>query len=111
MSLLAKHKACGLEKWRQPCRLLQRTDWFTQEKACRLLTAVLEYRPNKGAAVVANGTTDNQPSSSKAPPAHGSSGVDSVLVTFVDWLCSQLRHAPHALYSQQKVWSAEGQSD
>ena len=28
-------------------RLLQRTDWFTQEKACKLLTAILLARPNK----------------------------------------------------------------
>ena len=28
-------------------RLLQRTDWFTQEKACKLLTAVLGARPSK----------------------------------------------------------------
>ena len=29
------------------CRLLQRTDWFTQEKAALLLTAILVARPNR----------------------------------------------------------------
>ena len=29
------------------CRLLGRTDWFSQSKACKLLTAVFESRPEK----------------------------------------------------------------
>lgn len=69
------------------CRLLQRSDWFTQEKACRLLTAILESRPNKNEQVLSNGAKEG-PSSSSAP---SNSDVDSVLNTFVNWLCAQLR--------------------
>ena len=34
-----------------PCRLLQRTDWFTQEKAALLLTTMLVARPNRCSSV------------------------------------------------------------
>jgi hypothetical protein len=46
-----------------PCRLLQRSDWFTQEKACRLLAAILGARPDKGST---------KPASSGAGPSSGS---------------------------------------
>ena len=80
-------------------RLLQRTDWFTQEKAACLLKAVLVSRPDKGTAEVPqqpllmNGSSS---SSHHAPPPvptpiAESEKVQSTLVTFVDWLTSQLR--------------------
>ena len=47
------------------CRLLQKTDWFTQEKAARLLTAVLETRPNK--SIVANGHAPSTSTASADP--------------------------------------------
>ncbi len=83
------------------CRLLQRTDWFTQEKAACLLTAVLVSRPDKGTAEVPqqplmmNGSSS---SSHHAPapvptPTAESEKVQSTLVTFMDWLTSQLRCA------------------
>ena len=46
-------------------RLLQRTDWFTQEKACKLLTAVLGARPSKEIQL-ANGSAGPSTSSSAA---------------------------------------------
>jgi len=83
-------------------RLLQRTDWFTQEKACRLLTAALGARPGKAVAQappgpVANGMASSSSASAPpaAPPPQAESGaVQTVLVAFTDWLCSQLRRAP-----------------
>ncbi|KAK9845988.1 hypothetical protein WJX81_007801 [Elliptochloris bilobata] len=80
-------------------RLLQRTDWFTQEKACRLLTAILGARPGKAVAEAPPGPMMNGAASSSvaasapcAPPPQAESGaVQSVLVSFTGWLCSQLR--------------------
>lgn len=66
-------------------RLLQRTDWFTQEKACTLLTILLDCRPSKEASA---GSAQAGPSSSSGVSAEG---VEHTLVSFVDWLCSQLR--------------------
>jgi hypothetical protein len=81
-----------------PDRLLQRADWFTQEKACRVLTAILESRPAKNSALISNGSKETKANGSKdakpssdAPTDSGSS-IDGVLNTFVTWLCAQLRH-------------------
>lgn len=71
-------------------RLLQRSDWFTQEKACRLLTAILESRPAKNDHVLSNGAKNGASSSTSS-----SSGVEGVLNTFVNWLCAQLRRPSH----------------
>lgn len=74
-------------------RLLQRTDWFTQEKACRLLTAVLESRPDKSVrtqAPLENGHAEPSEGPSSAAVAEAE-GVQTQLAMFVDWLCSQLR--------------------
>lgn len=49
-------------------RLLQRTDWFTQEKACKLLTLILLARPHKELQL-ANGSG---PSTSAAAAARSS---------------------------------------
>ncbi|KFM25396.1 putative V-type proton ATPase subunit H [Auxenochlorella protothecoides] len=65
-------------------RLLQRPDWFTQEKAARLLTAILasQLRPSAAAQTL---------DVSAASPAA------SALTAFVDWLCAQLRRPTHPL--------------
>lgn len=87
-----------------PCRrLLQRTDWFTQEKAACLLTAVLVSRPDKGMAdvptppLVMNGSSSsshhNHAPAPVPTPTAESEKVQSTLVTFIDWLTSQLRCA------------------
>ncbi|CAK0784291.1 hypothetical protein CVIRNUC_007495 [Coccomyxa viridis] len=82
-------------------RLLQRTDWFTQEKAACLLTAVLVSRPDKGMAEVPqqpmlmNGSSSSSSAHHPPPPVPTptaeSEKVQSTLVTFIDWLTSQLR--------------------
>lgn len=69
-------------------RLLQRPDWFTQEKACKLLTAVIETRPGKGAS--SSALASGEPSSSAAA-ATGADAAEPVIAAFVDWLSGQLR--------------------
>lgn len=83
------------------CRMLQRTDWFTQEKAATLLTAILAARPNQGTAetplppLVMNGASSSSGHHAAPPPVPTptaeSEAVQNILVTFVDWLTSQLR--------------------
>ena len=77
------------------CRLLQRMDWFTQEKACRLLTAVLEARPNKS-VTTANGAMENGHAESSSAPivSAEAEGVQNQLAAFTEWLCGQLRCGP-----------------
>lgn len=75
-------------------RLLQRSDWFTQDKACRLLVAVIQSRPHKGAF-----THVASSSSQAAAAAAGSSSgpadpAEQHISSFVDWLCGQLRRYP-----------------
>lgn len=74
-------------------RLIARNDWFTQEKTALLLTAALAARPHKnvlgaGDTPVANG---DSPSSSS-----GGAAVEQTVLTFVDWLCGQLRRPTNA---------------
>ena len=82
--------------------MLQRTDWFTQEKAATLLTAILAARPYRGTAetplppLVMNGASSSSGHHAAAPPpvptpTAESEAVQNILVTFVDWLTSQLR--------------------
>ncbi|KAL3157490.1 hypothetical protein ABBQ32_011954 [Trebouxia sp. C0010 RCD-2024] len=63
-------------------RLLNKTDWFTQAKAAKALTAILEARPDKEPFVLADGAPNE---------ALVSQGVDHAMKTFIEWLCSQLR--------------------
>ena len=65
------------------CRLLNKTDWFTQAKAAKALTAILEARPDKEPFVLADGAPNE---------ALVSQGVDHAMKTFIEWLCSQLRY-------------------
>lgn len=90
-------KRAGLCVWR---RMLQRTDWYTQEKAATLLTAILAARPNRGTAetplppLVMNGSSSSSTHHAPPPvptPTAESEAVQNILVTFVDWLTSQLR--------------------
>ena len=64
------------------CRLLNKTDWFTQGKAAKTLTAILEARPDKEPFVLENGASNGP-----VVPQ----GVDHAMKTFIEWLCSQLR--------------------
>lgn len=63
-------------------RLLNKTDWFTQAKAAKTVTAILEARPDKEPFT----TEDGAANGSAAPE-----GVDHAMKTFIEWLCSQLR--------------------
>lgn len=95
--------AGALDAYQILLRLLHRNDWFTQEKSCLLLTAVLASRPNKG-ALKAPGTSSgaNGASTSTAGGSAGGSGVvvaadvaadevQKAAAAFIDWLCAQLR--------------------
>jgi V-type H+-transporting ATPase subunit H len=75
-------------------RLLHRNDWFTQEKACLLLTEVLASRPDKAALRLgAPSAAQNGASSSSA--AQAADEVQKAAATFIDWLCAQLRRPSH----------------
>lgn len=71
-------------------RLLHRNDWFTQEKACLLLTAVLASRPDK-AALVAAGPSTSASAAAAAPSTSAADEVQKAVASFIDWLCAQLR--------------------
>lgn len=71
-------------------RLLQRQDWFTQEKACKLLTGIIESRPKKTTAFT-NGFLSGEPSSSSASAYGGADSAEQPIASFIEWLCSQLR--------------------
>ncbi|GFR39893.1 hypothetical protein Agub_g398 [Astrephomene gubernaculifera] len=69
-------------------RLLQRQDdWWSQDKACKLLTIVIESRPRK-ALGVANGagTSDGSAYAAAVDPA------ETHISLFLDWLVSQLNN-------------------
>lgn len=68
-------------------RHLTRTDWFTQEKSCRILTALIAYRPDKENSPLTTG-------GKFVPPTEGSSYVETAetaVVQLLEWLTSQLR--------------------
>ncbi len=71
-----------------PCRLLQRQDWFTQEKACKLLAIVIDSRPRKSSAF-ANGILSSDVGSSSSHS--GTEPAEGAISSFMDWLCAQLR--------------------
>lgn len=78
-------------------RLLQRADWYTQEKACALLTLLIDLRPGSKDS---RKLREASPKASASPGANGSSSsaavaadgsLEQAVVSFLDWLCSQLR--------------------
>lgn len=73
-------------------RLLQRSDWFTQDKACKLLVQVIQSRPHKGSFTHIASSSSSQAASSSMPgPADP---AEQHITSFVDWLCGQLRRYP-----------------
>jgi V-type H+-transporting ATPase subunit H len=84
-------------------RLLQRPDWFTQEKAARVLAEALAARPPRSSAVSAAAATSAAagPSSSSeigvaTEPLSGSNAttdppLDPTTAAFLEWCCAQLR--------------------
>jgi V-type H+-transporting ATPase subunit H len=93
-------------------RLLQRADWFTQEKSCKLLTRVIAARPHRGAPFV------HIASSSAAAAAAGLAGngvgvtagpgdpAEPHITSFVEWLCGQLRRPSNPTKSVPTAISA-----
>lgn len=88
-------------------RLLQRSDWFTQEKACKLLTQIIQTRPHKDAPFV------HIASSSAAAAAGGPAGTagagdpaEQSITSFVEWLCGQLRRPSNPTKSVPTAISA-----
>lgn len=74
-------------------RLLQRNDWYTQEKACLILTSIFQCRPDKAQLAT-------QPLPPGAPTsAAGADPTCQAITTFVDWLCAQLRRPSHPTLS------------
>ncbi|KAI8462608.1 MAG: armadillo-type protein [Monoraphidium minutum] len=67
-------------------RLLQRQDWFTQDKACRVLAQVLAARP-KGLDCGSGGGGGGAGEVAAAP----GDPAEAAVAVFVDWLCNQLR--------------------
>jgi V-type H+-transporting ATPase subunit H len=94
-------------------RLLNRNDWYTQEKAAHLLTAAIAYRPNPSAfselSSISSTTpipsneepvnlldNDLSPSSPQSAAARKPvSGVEAALISFIGWLTGQLRRPRH----------------
>jgi V-type H+-transporting ATPase subunit H len=71
-------------------RLLQRQDWFTQEKSCKLLTTIVEHRPDRKTTAFANGIMAGDALATN-PVSGGPDPAEQPVTTFMDWLCSQLR--------------------
>ncbi|GJN11439.1 hypothetical protein PR202_ga29633 [Eleusine coracana subsp. coracana] len=63
------------------------SNWFVQEKSCKILTHVVSARPKLQNGMLPNGEASN--SKSKLTSTH------DVLRGLVDWLCSQLRNPTH----------------
>eukprot|EP00199_Chlamydomonas_sp_CCMP681_P000500 CAMPEP_0119101222 /NCGR_PEP_ID=MMETSP1180-20130426/332_1 /TAXON_ID=3052 ORGANISM="Chlamydomonas cf sp, Strain CCMP681" /NCGR_SAMPLE_ID=MMETSP1180 /ASSEMBLY_ACC=CAM_ASM_000741 /LENGTH=464 /DNA_ID=CAMNT_0007085307 /DNA_START=21 /DNA_END=1415 /DNA_ORIENTATION=+ len=67
-------------------RLLLRQDWFTQEKAARVLASIIEARP-KVSLAFSNGVL----STDDAGTMGGPDPAEQHISTFIDWLVGQLK--------------------
>ncbi|KAJ1415262.1 Cytochrome b5, heme-binding site [Sesbania bispinosa] len=67
--------------------LLQKGNWFIQEKSCKILSLIASARPKDQKGSVANGETSN----SKKP----FTAIDDTLIGLVKWLCEQLKKPSH----------------
>lgn len=84
-----QHVASAPDPYTVFLRLLQRQDWFTQEKACKLLTGIIECRPKKSTAF-SNGVLSGEPSNTTSLYS-GADSAEQPIASFIEWLCSQLR--------------------
>nr|AFK35511.1 unknown [Lotus japonicus] len=66
-------------------RLLQKGNWFIQEKSCKILGLIASARPKNQNGIIANG----EASKSKKTT------IDDVLIGLVKWLCEQLKKPSH----------------
>jgi len=76
-------------------RLLQRPDWFTQEKAARVLAQALAARPpgsGVGGSGSSNGTSEIRAAADDKNPT---TSVDPITAAFLEWCCGQLRRPAH----------------
>jgi V-type H+-transporting ATPase subunit H len=77
-------------------RLLQRPDWFTQEKAARVLSEALAARPPRAGAALAAAAPPPPAAAAAAdgpddPSATADPTPDPTTAAFLDWCCGQLR--------------------
>lgn len=87
-ALLFHDKSLSDEDTYEPfLRLLWNSNWFIQEKSCRILSLIVSTRPKHPDGNFANGG----PSISKTK----GTSIDDVLRGLVDWLCSQLKKPSH----------------
>jgi len=103
-------------------RLLQRPDWFTQEKAARVLADALAARPPRSGGSGGGGGAPAPASSSSAPsngidaaPTSSEPAPDPITAAFLDWCCGQLRRpsnparsAPAAVRALSLLLSGKG---
>jgi len=85
-------------------RHLNRTDWFTQEKACKLLSVVLNKRPGKETSVFSSENNVLTPpmdamSNSSGGITTTEDSADSAIFSFMEWLTSQLRRPSNSTRS------------
>lgn len=71
-------------------RMLQRPDWFTQEKAAFVLASVLSFNGSAMGPVLELETPTDFTQGSQSPSPSLSS-AQHTLHTFVEWLCSELK--------------------
>ncbi|XP_039133682.1 probable V-type proton ATPase subunit H [Dioscorea cayenensis subsp. rotundata] len=68
-------------------RLLWKSNWFIQEKSCKILSLIVSVRPTSQNGLVSNGETSHSKSTFTT--------IDDVLKGLVEWLCSQLKSPSH----------------
>jgi V-type H+-transporting ATPase subunit H len=88
-------------------RLLQRADWFTQEKSCKLLTRIIAARPHRGAPFV-HIAGSSAAAAAAGPAGNGAAGdpAEPHITSFVEWLCGQLRRPSNPTKSVPTAISA-----
>jgi len=96
-SKAALFTADGMDPYTPLLKLLQKDDRFTQDTACQVLVCILAARPGKDTSLAAeNGVqrldASGASSSSSSEVVH-QGPVGEVVVSFVEWLCQQLRKA------------------
>ncbi|WRX22892.1 ATPase [Theobroma cacao] len=63
------------------------SNWFIQEKSCKILALIVSARPKTQDGIVANGEASNSKKKFTT--------IDDVLKGLVEWLCTQLRKPSH----------------
>ncbi|KAI3857819.1 hypothetical protein MKX03_033947 [Papaver bracteatum] len=67
-------------------KLLGKSNWFIQEKSCKILSLIVRVRPTQN-GIIANGESSQSKSKSTS--------IDDVLKGLVEWLCAQLKNPSH----------------